>query len=226
MSEQGVRAEMSWLYEKLSGTVVANLRRRNIDAWYVPTRAEACSMILGMVPEGATIGLGDSVTVDQVGVLPLLRAGNYRVFERYRPHLSPPELKDKDDGLNKYRALTADVFITSTNAITLDGKLVSVDGAGTRVAPMLFGPKKVILAVGANKITQTVEDALKRVREVAAPMNAKRHGFESLPCTNTGVCSDCRSPERICHFTVIVDGVMEHDKGRMNVVLIGEELGF
>lgn len=226
MSEQSVRPETIWLYEKLSRTVIASLKRRDIDAWYAPNRDEARSMILAMIPEGATIGLGDSVTVDQLGVLPMLRAGNYKVFERYRPHLSPPEFKDKDDGLNKYRALTSDVFITSTNAVTMDGKLVCVDGAGTRVAPMIFGPKKVILAVGANKITHTVEDALKRVREVAAPMNAQRHSYESLPCTKTGVCSDCRSPERICHFTVVIDGVMGHDKGRINVVLIGEDLGF
>ncbi|MDO8689289.1 MAG: lactate utilization protein [Dehalococcoidia bacterium] len=225
MADRDTRAEVSWLYEKLGGTAVANLKRRGIDAWYVPTGVEARSMILEMIPEGASIGLGDSVTLEQLDVLPVLRSGNYRLFDRYRPHISPPEVKEKDDGLNKFRALTADVFLSSANAITVDGKLVSVDGVGTRVAPMVFGPKKVILAVGANKITHTVEDALKRIREIAAPMNARRHHHD-VPCAHTGVCSDCRSPMRICHYTMIVDGVMEQDKGRINVVLIGEELGF
>lgn len=223
MCEQDARAEARWLYEKLSATAITNLKRRNIDAAYAPTRGEALSMIREMIPEGVSIGLGDSVTLEQLGLLPLLRSGNYRLFDRYREHISPPEVKD--DGLNKYRALTADIFLTSANAITLDGKLVCVDGAGTRVAPMLFGPKKVIVAAGANKIVQTVEDGLKRVREVSAPMNAKRHHFENLPCVKTGICSDCRMPERICHYTVIIEGVREPDKGRINVVLVGEELG-
>ncbi|MDP2661855.1 MAG: lactate utilization protein [Dehalococcoidia bacterium] len=226
MDEQLVRPEAAWLYEKLGRTVVASLKSHNVDAWYVSGRSEARDMILGMIPESASIGLGDSVTMEQLEVMSTVRAGNYHLFDRYRKNISPPGVQD--DGLNKYRALTADIFLTGANAITMDGKLVCVDGAGTRVAPMLFGPKKVIVAVGANKIVRTVEDGIRRVQEVAAPMNARRHGFENVPCVKTGVCSDsdCRPPERICYYTVIIDGVADWDKGRISVVLVGEQLGF
>lgn len=224
MSECKASPETQWRFEKLGELAASNMRGRNIDARYVSSRGEAFSLILGMIPEGASIGLGDSLTLEQIGVIQAVRAGNYRLFDRYRKGISPPGVKD--DGRNKYRALTADVFLTSTNAVTIDGKLVSVDGAGTRVAPMIFGPKKVILAIGANKIVSSVEEGLRRVREVSAPMNAKRHSFDSLPCVETGICSDCRSPERICYYTVVVEGVPEREKGRITVVLIGEELGF
>jgi hypothetical protein len=127
---------------------------------------------------------------------------------------------------------SADIFITGTNAITLDGKLVNIDGAGNRVAAMIFGPSKVILVIGVNKIVKDVDAALERIHQMAAPVNAKRHvlkhhdeGLSTLPCVKTGSCADCRSDWRICNYTVIIDGAMPQHQGRINVVLVGEELG-
>jgi len=122
--------------------------------------------------------------------------------------------------------------LTGTNAITLDGKLVNIDGVGNRVAAMIFGPKKVIVVAGINKIVSDVNEALERIRGFAAPMNAKRHYLKhqqpelgDLPCVQTGSCVDCRHDWRICNYTVIIEGAMIGQKGRINVVLVGEELG-
>jgi len=126
----------------------------------------------------------------------------------------------------------ADIFVTGTNAITLDGKLVSTDGLGNRVSAMIFGPKKVILVAGVNKIVNDVDEALRRIHEVAAPLNARRHYLKhhqpelgDLPCVRTGSCVDCSHGWRICRYTVIIEGTMAREKGRINVVLVGEELG-
>ena len=126
----------------------------------------------------------------------------------------------------------SDVFVIGTNAVTLDGKLVNIDGTGNRVAAMIFGPKKVIIVVGANKIVKDVGEAINRVREYCAPRNVIRHGtkhhrteFMDLPCAKTGVCVDCNHPWRICLYTTIIEGAIEWNRGRMNVILVGEELG-
>ena len=130
-------------------------------------------------------------------------------------------------------AFSADVFLSGTNAVTLDGKLVNTDGKGNRVTPMLFGPRKVILVTGANKIVKDLDEAFERIRQIAAPMNAmrsflkspERQEFGKLPCVITGKCVDCRHDWRGCNYTTIIEGALIEDKGRINVVLIGEELG-
>ena len=126
----------------------------------------------------------------------------------------------------------ADVFVTGTNAITLDGKLVNIDGYGNRVAAMIYGPAKVILVIGTNKIVKNVDEALERIHQYAAPINAKRHylkhhdqNFIDLPCIKTGGCVDCRHEWRICNYTTIIEGAVSRHQGRINVVLVGEELG-
>ncbi|MBI4330124.1 MAG: lactate utilization protein [Chloroflexi bacterium] len=206
--------------------IIAKFKRNNMIAWFVPDRQTALSKALSLIPEGASIGLGDSVALQQIGLLDVLRResklGNYRLFDRYRHGISPEGVED--DGLNKYRALTADIFLLGANAVTLDGKLVNIDGAGTRVAPLIFGPKKVIVVVGINKIVRNVEEGLRRIKEVAAPLNAARHASK-LPCVRTGKCNDCSSPQRICCYTVIVDKAWGRDKGRINVIIVGEKLG-
>ncbi len=129
-------------------------------------------------------------------------------------------------------AFFADIFITGANAVTLDGKLVNIDGAGNRVAAMIFGPGKVILVAGVNKIVKDIDEALERIHRMAAPVNARRHymkhhteGFIDLPCVKTGSCAECRHEWRICNYTVIIDGAMPQHQGRINLVLVGEELG-
>jgi len=130
-------------------------------------------------------------------------------------------------------AFTADVFLAGSNAVTLDGKLVNTDGLGNRVAPMIFGPKKVVLVAGVNKIVSNVEEARQRIRDVSAPLDVKRYilkqgqtEYEDLPCARTGFCTDCKHDLRFCCYTVVIESVAVTEAGRINVVLVGEELGY
>ena len=235
IDETDISIEKEWLYQERARMVVSNLQRKNINAQYTSNRGEALPSILDMIPEGVTVARGDSITVDQVGVIPELRKRNQNYildpFERNAD--GSLVVKSTAQMYDMQRAtFTSDVFITGTNAVTLDGKLVNVDGRGNRVAAMIFGPKKVILVISANKIVKDVDEALQRIRQIAAPINAKRHyvkhhvqQFADLPCVRTGRCADCNHDWGICRYTVIIDGVMAREKERINVVLIGEELG-
>ncbi len=236
---EDVREERAWWYQHLAEVAVANFRRRNLDAHYVPTKEEAFTRVMELIPEGATIAWGDSVTLQQIGVVTELG--------RTRRHLLIDPFERKADGslvatgearLELMRkGLTADVFLTGVNAITLDGKLVSTDATGNRVAAMIFGPKRVIVVAGANKIVKNLDEALIRVKEVVAPINSWRHftkhhdpRFANLPCVRTGKCSDCFNEDRICRNTVIIEGEREPSTitgyiPRIRVIIVGEELG-
>lgn len=204
--------------------LVERLSENNITAFYVEDKKEAFEKILSMVPEGSTVGFGDSVTLRQIGVLDALETGRYTLLNPWRPGISTEENMQL-----KKRALTSDVFVTGTNALTLDGKIVNVDALGNRVAAMLFGPNRVIIVVGINKIVENLEEALERIRHTAAPLNVRRHPeFDPMPpCGVTGVCTDCSSPWRICNKTVIIERQFDNEKYRpvITVVIVGEELG-
>jgi hypothetical protein len=204
--------------------LVERLGKNNIFACYVHDRQEAYGKVMAMIPEGATVGYGDSLTLRQIGVVEALEKGNYVFFNPWRAGTSVEE-----NIRLKKRSLTSDVFVTGTNALTLDGKIVNVDGHGNRVAAMLFGPDKVIIVVGINKIVANLEEALARIRHKAAPLNVKRHpGFDPMPpCGITGECSDCASPWRICNKTVIIEREYRNSKYEpvMTVIIVGEELG-
>ena len=234
IDETDLSAERNWFYEKRARIAVTNLQKRNINAQYVPTQAEALSAVLEMIPEGATVVRGDSMTVDQIGIITALRERNQnKVIDPFeRDDEGFPVSRGKERARMQREAFFADVFLTGTNAVTLDGKLVNIDGLGNRVAAIIFGPEKVILVIGANKIVKDVNEALERIREVCAPINAKRHvlkhhgtKLDELPCVRTGRCVDCNHDWRICRFTVIIEGTFALVKGRINVVLVGEELG-
>ena len=204
--------------------LIERLGENNIPAFYVQDRKGAFEKVMSMIPEGSTVGVGDSVTLKQIGVVDALEHGGYVILNPWRPGISVEE------GLNlKKRALTSDVYVTGTNALTVDGKIVNVDGLGNRVAAMLFGPDKVIIVVGINKIVDNLQEALERIRTIAAPLNVKRHGdFDPMPpCGTAGVCSDCSSPWRICNKTVIIERQYNNSKYRpiITVVIAGEELG-
>ena len=204
--------------------LIERLSRNNISAVYVEDKKEAFEKVISMIPEGSVVGFGDSVTLRQIGVVDALEQGNYTFLNPWKPGISVEE----NIALKK-RALTSDVFVTGTNALTLDGKIVNVDGHGNRVAAMLFGPEKVIIVVGVNKIVENLDEALERVREKAAPLNVKRHpDFDPMPpCGTTGVCSDCSSAWRICNKTVIIERQFDNDKYKpvITVVIVGEDLG-
>ena len=209
-----------WHYETLGRKAVEALKRNNFDAAYVADSAEACETILAQIPEGATLGFGGSMTLQAIGLFERLKAGPYHPIN---PPWNEGSLSREERTALRRQALMADVFLTGTNAVTLDGKLVNTDATANRVAAMLFGPKKTIVAVGVNKIVRTLDDALDRVANVASPANARRLALDT-PCATTGECSDCRSSQRICNATVIL-----HKKPiglSFGVVMIGEELGF
>ena len=235
IDETDISQEMKWFYEQRAKTVIKNLQKKNTNGQYFPSREEALSAVLEMIPPGAVVSRGDSITLDQVEIIPELEKRNQnRIID---PMEKDAEglyvIADREQRLTLAReAFTSDIFLTGTNAVTLDGKLVNADGAGNRVSLMIFGPKKVIVVVGANKIVKDVDEALARIREFAAPVNAKRHflkhhrpEFGDLPCVRTGVCVECHHDWCICRYTVIIDGEMIWEKGRTTVVLVGEELG-
>ena len=164
--------ERGWLSEARAEAAIRNLTRNRINACYAPTRTEARSIIVGMVPVGATVVRGDSITLDQVGVVPALIArGQNRVVDPFEMDASGRLLHKPEQAHDLYReAFSADVFLAGSNAVTLDGKLVNTDGFGNRVAPMIFGPKKVILVAGVNKIVSDVKEARQRIRPRGGPV--------------------------------------------------------
>ncbi len=231
---EDISAEKNWLNEERARTTVKNLLRRNIGAQYCVNRQEALNAILEMIPQGATVARGDSITVDQIGVIPeLIKRQQNAVIDPFRWDADGYYLDTAEDRHQMHReAFLTDVFLSGTNAVTMDGKLVNIDGLGNRVSAIIFGPEKVIIAVGVNKIVRDVNEAMERIHQVAAPINARRHYLKhhydkmgDLPCVRTGRCADCTHDWKICHYTVIIDGVSITEKGRINVVLVGEELG-
>jgi hypothetical protein len=210
--------------QKIAQRVLAKLSDNNISGFYVENGREACEKVLAMIPEGSVVGFGDSLTLRQIGVVDALEEGNYTFLNPWKPG-TPVE----ENIRLKKQALTSDVFVTGTNAVTMDGKIVNVDGHGNRVAAMLFGPNKVIIVAGVNKIVDTLEEALEKIRNSTAPLNIKRHPeFDPMPpCGVTGVCSDCASPWRICNKTVIIEREYNNDKYKpiLTVVIVGERLG-
>ena len=234
IDEQDLNQEKGAYYEARAKSVIKNLLKQGIKGKYAASRQEALVAVMEMIPPGVTVARGDSISVDQVGVPEALVKGN-------RNKLINPLIRD-ENGLfaygteDRYRmereVFYTDIFITSANAVTLDGKLVSIDGHGNRVSAMIFGPKKVIFVAGVNKIVKDVDEALVRIHNMATPINAMRHALKhnmpegsELPCVKVGYCVDCNHPERPCRYTVIIEGSGSMDPGRFSVVLVGEELG-
>ncbi len=199
--------------------IIKQLEKRRMEGSFAPTAAQAKREVLAMIPEGATVFRCGSMTAAGMGLWEELAAmQGVELIDPYHPSLSPEE------GLElRRKGLSADIMIAGANAVTLDGKLVNLDGMGNRVAAMAFGPKKVILVVGMNKVVPDVESAMARVKHYAAPVNSIRLGLDN-PCTATGLCADCASPKRICNIWSIIEGHMV--KNRIHVKLIGETLGY
>ena len=205
--------------EKVARKIIKNLEKRRMAGSYTPGAGQAKDEVVEMIPPGATVFRCGSMTAVGMGLWEAIAAlPQVNLIDPYRPELSPEE------GLELRRqGLTADVMIASTNAITLDGKLVNLDGMGNRVAAMAFGPQKVILVVGMNKVAPDLESAVARVKNYAAPVNAIRLGIKT-PCVETGLCADCKTPQRICNMWSTIEGHMIKD--RIHVKLVGEDLGY
>lgn len=198
------------------------LRRNGFEAVYVRSREEALQSILQLIPCHATVGAGDSLTLKQIGVFKELERRGFTLFWPFSENVPRKERRNV-----ARKALLTDVFLSGSNALTMDGKIVNVDASGNRVAGMIFGPKKTIVVVGVNKIVENVEEALERIKKVAAPLNAKRireeRDWELLPCVEAGECVDCNAENRICNVTTIIE-----KKPRaidLTVIIVGEKLG-
>ena len=208
---------VQWHRDALGEKLVKALEKNLFTATYVQSREVATAKLLEMIPTNATIGFGGSVTLAQLGIIAKLEERGNPVQNYLKPGLSPEEMR-----AIRRQHLLSDVFLSGTNAVTLDGKLVNVDATGNRVGAMLFGPDKVFIVVGINKIVHDVAEAENRVKLWASPPNNKRLGYPN-PCAQTGVCVDCQGPTRICNITTIL-----HKKPRqtdLHVIVVGEELG-
>ncbi len=203
--------------DKIMLTLVETLRKNLFEAEAVENIEEARKRLFDIIPEEVSVSFGGSTTLQDMGVFDDLRKGNYQFIDWGIPDA---EQKDK---LRK-QSLTADYYVTSSNAITMNGELVNIDGRGNRVAVLCYGPSKVMVVVGKNKIVDNVEAGLKRIGEVAAPLNAKRLN-KKTPCVTTGKCQDCSSPERICNITVI-HTKQNCNPGRIHVIMVNEDLGY
>jgi hypothetical protein len=205
--------------ERVARDIIKQLERRRMEGSYAATAAQARDEIIAMVPKGAQVIRCGSMTTVGMGLWEAIsKLPGVEFLDPYQAGIS------SEEGLERRRrGMTADVMISSVNAITLDGELVSLDGMGNRIAAMAFGPKKVILAVGMNKVVPDLESAMARVKHYAAPVNAVRLGLHT-PCVETGLCADCSSSQRICNMWSIIEG--HGIKGRIHVKLIGENLGY
>jgi len=205
--------------EKVAKDIINHLEKRRMEGSYASTVSQAKDEIVTMIPQGATVFRCGSMTTVGMGLWEeITKLPGVEVIDPYQPGLSPEESL----GL-RHKGMMADVMIASSNAVTMDGKLVNLDGMGNRVAAMTFGPKKVILVVGMNKVAPDLESAMARVKHYAGPVNAIRLGLNN-PCVETGLCADCKSPQRICNMWSIIEG--HRIKDRIHVKLVGENLGY
>ena len=203
--------------ERLAARMIKQLNRRNMEAYYCPTGEEAVKKVLELIPDGSSVTWGGTMTVRDLGIPQALRdRGTLEVLDR-------DLLEDRAEVVKMYeRAFTADIYLSSANAISEDGVIVNIDGNGNRVAAITWGPQKVIFVIGMNKVAQTVEAALARARSTASPINAARFEIKT-PCQLDGVCHNCNSPESICSY---VHFLRNSPHNRHTVILVGEELGY
>jgi hypothetical protein len=207
--------------EKVAISIIENLKKRRMEGSYAANSAQARDEVLAMIPEGAVVYRCASMTTASIGLWEkVAELPGVKIIDHYKPGLSPEESWDL-----RRKGMLADVMIASSNAITLYGRLVNLDAVGNRIAAMAFGPKKVILVVGMNKVTPDLNTAMARVKHYAATVNTLRAGFKN-PCAETGICCDCSSPQRICNMWNVIEGQMAMNEGRIHVKLVGANLGY
>ena len=198
----------------LAQKVIKGLESRNMSGYYAGTKEEALKIALELIPKGSSVTMGGAMSAHEIGLVEALKSPDYNFIDRD---------KAADKRAAMLAAYDADFFLSSANAMTEDGIMINVDGNANRVSAIAQGPKKVIFIVGMNKITKDVDSAMKRARNVAAPINAQRFGL-STPCTATGSCMDCKSPDTIC-CQILITRYSRH-KDRIHVILVNDNLGF
>lgn len=200
--------------ELLAATVIKGLESRNMTGYYAASREEALKLALSLIPEGCKVAHGGSATINEIGLEDELNSGRYQYCDRSAA---------TDKRAAELFAYDSDVFLGSVNAITNDGILVNIDGNSNRVSAYAYGPKKLVLIVGMNKVADDLDGAMKRARNEAAPINVQRFGLNT-PCAKTGACMDCKSPDTICCQFLITR--FSRHKGRIHVILVNDTLGF
>ena len=210
--------EVKNTYNKIiAEKLICNFKKRGIEGCYFENSKSLIPYIKELIPDGALVSWGGSMTLNDTGIFEFLRKGNYKVLDRDAGHTPEKLMQVFID------SFSADYYFTGTNAITIDGKLVNVDGRGNRIAAMSFGPKNVIVVSGLNKVVKDEEEAISRIKNYAAPLNAIRLKKET-PCVSNGKCGDCFEPGCICSYTVITR--KSNIPGRIKVFLVGEDLGY
>lgn len=209
---------ISWFIDKQVENVLKALEKNNMKGIFVKNEDELLKVLSELIEKNSVVGVGDSVTLQETGVLDFLRKGNYTFLDKYKEGITSEEKKRI-----YIQNFSADTFLCSTNALTENGELYNIDGNGSRVAPMIYGPKQVILVAGINKLVRNKEEAEKRVRNYAAPIDAKRLNKDT-PCTKLGRCVDCKSPNRICNDFVTITG--QFVKDRIKVIIVAKSLGY
>jgi L-lactate utilization protein LutB len=211
-------SNQQWWIEERAKKAIEKLEAHGFSTVFVKTKEEAVKEIWKYVTPQAKVGVGGSVTIREIGILDQLEAKGHTLYDHWKPGIP----KESILGIRKSQ-MTSDLFLASVNAITMDGELVNIDGAGNRVNATIFGPGKVIIVAGYNKIVEDVQEAIKRIKNVAAPINAKRLNID-VPCAKLGKCVDCNSPNRICRVVTI------HERQPIFtdilIILVGEELGY
>lgn len=203
-------------YEKRAKVLVKNLENRHFEAYYCDNKQGALAKALELIPEDSLVSWGGAMSAQQIGLIGAVRTGNYRTIDRDKCATAEEREQAMKD------ALFCDTFLMGANAMSLDGQMVSIDGTGNRIGALVYGPKSVIVIVGMNKVAETLDEAVRRARTVAAPKNKQRFG-DGTPCAVTGVCGDCKSEKCICNHIVIT----RHCRpvGRIKFIIVGEDLG-
>ena len=200
--------------ELLAAKVIKGLESRNMSGYYAADKQEGLKKALELIPEGSTVTMGGAMSAHEIGLADALKKGNYNFIDRDQ---------EEDKRAAMLAAYDADVFLSSANAITNDGVMVNIDGNANRVSAIAQGPKKVVFIVGMNKVCDDIDGAMKRARNVAAPINAQRFNL-STPCAKTGACFNCKSPDTIC-CQFLITRYSRHE-GRIHVILVNDNLGF
>jgi len=204
-------------YQNQAQTIIQHLEKRNMKGYYFETSEEAKDFIQNFIPDHSTVSWGGSTTLQEIGMVDAFQNRDLNLLDR-------SVCKSREELEQLYRrAFSADYYLMSTNAITLDGKLINIDGLGNRVASLIFGPKQVLIVAGMNKVACDESSAIKRVQNFASPPNTNRLNLKT-PCSKTGVCMDCQSKDCICCEIVITRRSKSPE--RIHVLLIGEELGY
>lgn len=211
-------SNVKWIKEQKINRTIEALKLNRMNGYYVQNKEELINKIKDLVNEGEVVACGGSMTLFESGVMDHLRSGRYNFLDRYKEGLS------KEDITKIYKkSFNADAYFVSSNAVTENGELYNVDGTGNRVSAMLYGPEKVIVICGVNKIVTDLDEAIERNRRISAPANAKRLSRKT-PCEKVGYCMDCKSDERICNEYTVIRG--QANKDRIHVIFLNEELGY